>query len=216
MARKLPREFFTEEYLQERREPPRWLFHFTRTLDHAIKVLRSGALMGFPVLSLTENPAMSGPAGPVFVVDGACVKRRGVVLETEYRKQYRQEAEWKAVGTTGKPASIPLACVVEIGWFKSHERKPDKIEEIRELAERHKLKATPLWDWTKHWKRSAGNPYLNTSPTEIRRRLEKEEDPVKRRLMFRALEAWRLTQGNPLAKSAARVATRWLARGGGI
>jgi hypothetical protein len=52
--------------------------------------------------------------------------------------------------------------------------------------------------------------YMNVPPTELARRLESERDPAKRRAMRRALQAWRETQGNPLAKSAGRVARTWL------
>lgn len=63
-------------------------------------------------------------------------------------------------------------------------------------------------------KRGAKNPYLNTPPTVLVRKIHKEINPMKRKLMNDALNAWRMTQGNPLARSAARVATRWLACGG--
>lgn len=53
--------------------------------------------------------------------------------------------------------------------------------------------------------------YMNVPPTELARRLRREKNPAKRRAMRRALEAWRLTQGNPLARSASRVARAWLA-----
>ena len=52
--------------------------------------------------------------------------------------------------------------------------------------------------------------YLNVPPTEIARRLEDEDDPEKKREMRRALNAWRETGGNPLARSASRVARAWL------
>lgn len=57
----------------------------------------------------------------------------------------------------------------------------------------------------------AGGGYMNVPPTELARRLRTERDPAKRRAMRRALEAWRVTQGNPLTRSAARVARAWLA-----
>jgi|GEM_PF-1929960 len=63
-------------------------------------------------------------------------------------------------------------------------------------------------------KRGAKNPYLNTPPTVLKRDLEKETNPMKRKLMSDALNAWRMTHGNPLARSAARVAARWLDSGG--
>jgi hypothetical protein len=39
-------------------------------------------------------------------------------------------------------------------------------------------------------------------PTELARQMRVEVDPAKRRAMKRALEAWRLTHGNPLAREA--------------
>lgn len=53
--------------------------------------------------------------------------------------------------------------------------------------------------------------YMNVPPTELARRIRSERDPAKRAEMRRALEAWRETQGNPLARSASRVARAWLA-----
>lgn len=53
--------------------------------------------------------------------------------------------------------------------------------------------------------------YMNVPPTELARRIEKERDPKKRKAMERALAAWRLTQGNPLTRSAKRVADAWIA-----
>lgn len=53
--------------------------------------------------------------------------------------------------------------------------------------------------------------YMNVPPTELARMVKGERDPEKRREMRRALDAWRETQGNPLARSAASVARAWLA-----
>jgi len=70
--------------------------------------------------------------------------------------------------------------------------------------------------------------FINVPPTELARRLRSEKDPEKRKAMRRALEAWRLVEGNPLARAArgegagpgdspraaegvaARIARRWL------
>jgi hypothetical protein len=52
---------------------------------------------------------------------------------------------------------------------------------------------------------------MNVPPTELARRIKTERDPEKRREMQTALDAWRETQGNPLARSAKRVASAWLA-----
>jgi hypothetical protein len=46
------------------------------------------------------------------------------------------------------------------------------------------------------------NPYLNTPPTKLRRDLEKESDPKKKKQMQRALGAWRLTQPGPFRKTS--------------
>lgn len=54
--------------------------------------------------------------------------------------------------------------------------------------------------------------YMNVPPTELAKMVRKERDPAKKREMKRALEAWRLTQGNPLARSASRVARKWVSR----
>lgn len=55
-----------------------------------------------------------------------------------------------------------------------------------------------------------GTGYLNISPTKLVRLLKKEKNPQKRAQIKKALDAWRLTMGNPLAKSASRVAQRYL------
>jgi len=47
---------------------------------------------------------------------------------------------------------------------------------------------------------AAVNPYLNTPPTELRRRLESEKDPGKKKQMKDALNAWRLTTPGPFRK----------------
>jgi hypothetical protein len=48
---------------------------------------------------------------------------------------------------------------------------------------------------------AAVNPYLNTPPTELRRDLESEKDPAKRKKMQDALNAWRLTTPGPFWRS---------------
>jgi hypothetical protein len=50
---------------------------------------------------------------------------------------------------------------------------------------------------------------MNMPPTELARELRTEEDPAKRRAMARALAAWRLTQGNPLAREAQAQVRIW-------
>jgi hypothetical protein len=53
--------------------------------------------------------------------------------------------------------------------------------------------------------------YMNVPPTELARMVKTEQDPEKRREMQRALDAWREVEGNPLARSAQRVARLWMA-----
>ena len=53
--------------------------------------------------------------------------------------------------------------------------------------------------------------YMNVPPTELARMVKTEQDPEKRREMQRALDAWREIEGNPLARSAKRVARLWIA-----
>lgn len=56
----------------------------------------------------------------------------------------------------------------------------------------------------------ATNPYLNTPPTELARKIPKAKGEQKR-LMQEALAAWRKTIGNPLAVDAAcKLAARYL------
>lgn len=44
------------------------------------------------------------------------------------------------------------------------------------------------------------NPYLNTPPTKLRRDIENEDDPAKRKQMKDALNAWRLTVPGPFRR----------------
>lgn len=54
--------------------------------------------------------------------------------------------------------------------------------------------------------------YLNVPPTELARKLKTERDPKKRREMENALDAWRTTQGNPLAPEASSKTARTYSR----
>ena len=47
------------------------------------------------------------------------------------------------------------------------------------------------------------NPYLNTPPTKLRRQLETEKDPSKRKQMTDALNAWRVTTPGPFWRTQA-------------
>ena len=43
------------------------------------------------------------------------------------------------------------------------------------------------------------NPYLNTPPTELARKIKRVKDPAKKKQVQKALDAWRGTYGNPMA-----------------
>ena len=46
------------------------------------------------------------------------------------------------------------------------------------------------------------NPYLNTPPTELARKLKRQKDGRKRKLMQDALDAWRTTVPGPFRKQS--------------
>ena len=48
----------------------------------------------------------------------------------------------------------------------------------------------------------SANPYLNTPPTKLNRELARQKDPRKRKLMQRALDAWRTVVPGPFRKEA--------------
>jgi len=56
------------------------------------------------------------------------------------------------------------------------------------------------------------NPYLNTPPTKLNRDIKREKDPKKRRLMKRALNAWRITVPGPFRKGSREHIARELLR----
>lgn len=46
------------------------------------------------------------------------------------------------------------------------------------------------------------NPYLNVAPTELKREIGKQKDPRKKKLMQRAIDAWRTVVPSPFRKQA--------------
>jgi len=48
----------------------------------------------------------------------------------------------------------------------------------------------------------SANPYLNTSPTELKRMIEREDNPARKRDMKDALSAWRLTVPGPFRRGS--------------
>lgn len=156
MRGKSPSEFFTREYLKGRKRPPKVLFHFTRKPEHALAILEGGHIKGFPVLSVTENPALAGPTGPVFVLDVACLERKGVKLVPHEEQAYSpREAEWRT-GSFEVEGKIPISCVTQVGWsYVLDKRQPEKAAKLREAAEKRGIEAVSPWDWTKHWTRGS-------------------------------------------------------------
>jgi len=143
-----PREYFTQERLEARlrNEPPRTLFHFT-TMDKAFKILESGELRGRPGISLTENPAMSGPGPIVFMLDSACLLGQGLwVFPLVWQRGYESEAEWVVVmpgaeySRSGNvimtdPVRMPLTCVFRVGFQPGINRlQMEKIPDLNRLG----------------------------------------------------------------------------------
>lgn len=98
------------------------------------------------------------------------------------------ETKWNQMERADKQASAqPLRKRGDHGE-KGHRPQDYTEDELVDLA--RKLSA-------------AVNPYLNTPPTKLRRDLESEKDPAKRKRMKDALNAWRLTTPGPFWKTEA-------------
>lgn len=145
----LPSQFFTEEYLLRREpdRPPAILFHFT-TVEKALWNLQHGVLKGRPLLSTTENPALSGPGVIVFVLDSKCILEQGYRLwpyiYAHQSSSYHQEAEW-AVGSSGSEfhpeenwvdsevVNVPITCVLMVGYPESWEKRPSQKRQLEKV-----------------------------------------------------------------------------------
>jgi hypothetical protein len=164
-----PSKYYTPELLSRRQpgKPPRFLFHFT-SWKNAVRHLKNGFLRGsMNVISLTENPALSGPGEVVFVVNSECLVRNGfVVFPHTYGEGYANEAEWQVappgsrmemdMAGTGMshafasgPLSVPMTCVEKVSFWGPPQ---PEAAEVKELAGRLGVKFDPGFEWNKWWK----------------------------------------------------------------
>lgn len=159
-----PSEFFTLSYLDARlpNQPPRFLFHFTRSAEHLESILRQG-IRGNPTdVSVTENPTgVPGPA--VLVLDSTFLLERFALWPCLWQRNAPREAEWVVATLDFAPYErgrctvqsgrvvIPLEAVVEVGYFPSIARS-SRFWVIQELAYRHGVPLVP-YDWEKWWGR---------------------------------------------------------------
>jgi hypothetical protein len=140
-----PSQTFTPEYVGDRTEPPRFLFHFTRTVEQAHSILQGGIQPSRGWVSLTENPAFTGPKGPVFVLD---TRKLGRALSPHLYAgpSYSREAEWRT------KTAIPMSAVVQVGWGQwLGERFPMEIERLDAAARGQGIDTEKDWTWTKWW-----------------------------------------------------------------
>lgn len=166
-----PIQFFTENYLLAREpdRPPKILFHFT-TVEKALWNLHHGVLKGRPVLSTTENPALSGPGVIAFVLDSKCILDQGYRLwpyiYAHRSSSYHQEAEW-AVGSPdsefhpeenwidSEVVSVPITCVLAVGYPESWERRPGQRRQLEQVYGVLEELAIPFrrFAWEDFWTR---------------------------------------------------------------
>jgi hypothetical protein len=82
-----------------------------------------------------------------------------------------------------------------VGAAKRHRQRgyKEKIEVVKTKGDRVIGKSIKI---------ASVNPYLNTPPTELARKVEGEKDPAKKKKMQEALSAWRTTVPGPFRNSA--------------
>jgi len=159
-----PAEFFTLDYLDTRvpNQPPRFLFHFTRSAEHLEGILRHGIRGNHCVVSVTENPA-GMPGQAVLVLDSAFLLRRFALWPCLWQRNAPREAEWVIATADFEPYErgsctvhsgcvvVPLEAVVEVGFFPSVTKSP-QFGTIRALARQRGIPLAP-YDWMKWWER---------------------------------------------------------------
>lgn len=162
-----PSEYFTFEKVTSRtlEEVPEVLFHWTRGLDLAHKILEEGHLRGRPTVSTSENPAFGTPGPVVFVLSPGALLSRGFTLWPYlWQRGAEREAEWviaaddaefvdRRYGTIlSSPVRVPVRGVVRmIGYPPSWIGRRNKdIRELREAANKLSIPVKPF-DWEEWW-----------------------------------------------------------------
>lgn len=171
-----PQKFFTPDRVKGRTPDkiPPILFHWTQD-DRAIKILQSGGLKGNKI-SLTENPALSGPGNIGFVIMPQCLISKGFKLWPYlWGESYANEAEWVVAGGDSKMVDmggwfhidarqqivIPLDCVRKIGIIGNARRSGELIA----LAQSMGVQIDPGFDWTDYWSgQGVKDPTETTTP----------------------------------------------------
>lgn len=169
-----PSEYYTFERIMARKpeELPEVLFHWTRSLDLALKIISDGHLIGRPTVSTTENPAFGTPGPVVFVLSPAELLNRGFTLwPFLWQKGAEREAEWVVASHDAefedrrygmiwsRPVRIPLRGVVRmIGYPPSWvNRRRDDVRSLREAAQSHSIRVRPF-DWEEWWENGVRIP----------------------------------------------------------
>ena len=159
----LPMQFFTPERIRARRALPPVLFHWTRGLESALKILAEGVLRGRPLISTSENPALISPGPVVFVLSPKAILARGFTLWPYlYASGYEQEAEWVVAAKDAEQDGghifservlLPLRGVVRMigytpGWTDPARR--DRARALRAAARRLDLPVR-IYEWERWW-----------------------------------------------------------------
>lgn len=159
-----PSEYYTFERVMARtlEDVPEVLFHWTRSLDLALKILADGVLKGRPTVSTSENPAFGTPGPVVFVFSPGSLLRRGFTLWPYlWQRGAEREAEWviassdaefqdRRYGTIiSEPIQVPVEGTVRmIGYPGSWvNRRNADVRSLREAARPHGIPVRPfLWE----------------------------------------------------------------------
>jgi hypothetical protein len=167
----MPMQFFTPERIRARgplqRSLPKVLFHWTRSLESALKIISDGVLRGRPGISTSENPALVSPGPVVFVLSPRAILARGFTLWPYlYAPGYEQEAEWVVASGDAEQedghimsqrVELPLRGVVRMigftpGW--GHPSRRDRARALRAAARARNLPVA-IYNWEDWWRGGA-------------------------------------------------------------
>ena len=162
-----PQGYFTPERLASRKKEqlPPVLFHWTGSLNTALKILSDGALKGNPGISTSENPAFGTPGPVVFVLSPSAILAKGLTLWPYiYGRGYEGEAEWYVAHALAMqerngiiltpPIRLPLRGVVRMIGYKSFWKREEyrwKVRALRLAAQQAGINVR-LFEWWKWWK----------------------------------------------------------------
>ena len=87
-------------------------------------------------------------------------------------------------------AGVEAARTAVRAIHKAVKGKDEAVEKGAEIAKTH----------VNRNRKASVNPYLNTSPTKLKRDIENEDDRARKKLMKDALNAWKITVPGPFRK----------------